>query len=156
MLGGLLPVMWRLHMLAWGAGWELADEFRSGGLLVYVLGLIVLEALASVAPLALVQRWGEVWPGWVPRLGGRRISPTVVAAVASLGAALTTIIIAVTFWQLASLTAQGISNPITQVEPGWHRAFMLAHYVPWVLWPAGLWVAIVGFVRRHRVGRGGP
>lgn len=49
-----------------------------------------------------------------------------------------------------SMTLQGISNPILQVEAGWKRAFMLAHYVPWLLWPVGLGVAIAGFALRWR------
>lgn len=135
-------------MLAWGAGWLLADQFRHGGLLVYVWGLIVVETLTAVAPLVLVQRWGEVWPRWVPRLRGRRIPPRLVIGVAATGAALITVIIAVTAYELVTMTAAGVSNPILQVEAGWLRAFMLAHYVPWVLWPAGLWV-VIGFARRH-------
>ncbi len=148
-VGGLMPVVWRLHMLVWGAGWELADEFRRGGLLVYVLGLIVVETLAALAVLGLIQPWGEVWPRWVPGVGGRRISTRLVLGVASVGALLITAIISITFWELLTLTAQGISNPILHVEAGWKRAFMLAHYVPWVLWPIGLWVAINGYARRH-------
>lgn len=148
-VGGLLPVVWRLHMLAWGAGWSLADEFRSGGLLAYVWALIAVETLAALLPLGLVQRWGEVWPRWVPWVGGRRIPPRFVIVVASLGAAAVTLIIGVTAVQLVAATLQGTSNPILQVQAGWLRAFMLAHYVPWVLWPLGLWVAIVGFARRH-------
>lgn len=148
-VGGLMPVVWRLHMLVWGAGWELADEFCRGGLLVYVLGLIVVETLAALAVLGLIQPWGEVWPRWVPGVGGRRIPTRLVLGVASVGALLITAIISITFWELLTLTAQGISNPILQVEAGWKRAFMLAHYVPWVLWPLGLWVAIIGYARRH-------
>ncbi|MCT1460347.1 small integral membrane protein 12 [Aestuariimicrobium sp. p3-SID1156] len=45
------------------------------------------------------------------------------------------------------MTMRQQSNPILQVH-GWHRWFMLAHYLPWVLWPIGLWVAIVGYARR--------
>ena len=147
-IGGLLPVIWRVHMLAWGAGWSLADRFRSE-LLWYVVGLIVVETVASILPLALVQPWGEVWPRWLPGLAGRRIPARLVIVVASLGACALTLIIATTAVQLVTMTLRGISNPILQVEAGWLRAFMLAHYVPWVLWPAGLWVAIVGFARRN-------
>ncbi|MGA4508148.1 hypothetical protein ACQB6R_03845 [Propionibacteriaceae bacterium G1746] len=139
---GLLPVIWRLHMLVWGAGWSPAPEFQHGGRLFYVLGLIAVETIASLLVLGLVQPWGE-------RIAGRRIPPGLVVAIAATGATVVSLIIAVTDWQLVALTLQGISNPVTQVEAGWKRAFMLAHYAPWVLWPIGLWVAIVAFARRH-------
>lgn len=149
-VGGLLPVAWRLHMLGWGAGWSQAPLFREGGALAYVLGLVTVEAGATLLTLGLVQRWGEVWPAWVPGLGGRRIPPRFVLIVAITGATILTAIVAVTAWQLVDATRRGISNPVTQVEAGWLRAFMLAHYVPSVLWPLGLWVAIAGFALRHR------
>ena len=149
-IGGLSPVLWRVHMLIWGAGWDLAPDYRSDPLLVaYVAGLCVVEAAASLLVLGLVRSWGETWPEWLPLLGGRRIPPRLVLAVAILGTAAVTVILAVMIPQLIMATAQGISNPILQVH-GWHRWFLIAHYAPWPLWPAGLWVAIVAYARRHR------
>lgn len=147
-MGGLAPVVWRLHMLAWGAGWDLAPDYRSRPLLIgYVLALVLVEALASLAVLGLVRPWGEVWPDWVPGMGGRRIPPAFVVTVASLGALAVSLIVAAALYNIITMTVRGQSNPILQVH-GWHRWFMLAHYVPWVLWPIGLWVAIVGYARR--------
>lgn len=147
-LAGLAPVIWRMHMLAWGAGWDLAAEFRSDPVLVaYVLGLCVIEGAACLAVLGLIRPWGEVWPAWLPWLGGRRIPPRFVLSVAGLGAAAVTIILVVVGAGVISLTLQGMSNPVLQVH-GWHRAFMLGHYLVWPLWPIGLWVAIVGYARR--------
>lgn len=88
---------------------------------------------------------------WVPVVGGRRIPPRFVLTVACVGATLLTVIVASTAYQLISLTARGISNPNTQVD-GWHHTFLLVHYVPAVLWPVGLWVAIAGYALRHRSG----
>ena len=142
------PVAWRLHMLAWGAGWDLAPEFRSSPTMtLYVIGLIVVEAATSLATLGPVRPWGEVWPRWLPGLGEQRIPPRFVVVVASLGALAVTVILTIVTKDLILYTMRGISNPILQVS-GWHRVFLVAHYLPWPLWPIGLWVAIIGYAKR--------
>ncbi|MEU7800303.1 hypothetical protein AB0J14_32860 [Micromonospora arborensis] len=46
-----------------------------------VIGLEIGLLLAGVLlPLALVHRWGEIWPGWVPMLAGRTIPRLVLLA----------------------------------------------------------------------------
>src|SRR5690625_1475772 len=48
-LAGLAPVAWRVHMLIWGTGWDLAPDYRSEPILMgYVVGLCVIEAIASL------------------------------------------------------------------------------------------------------------
>lgn len=133
-------------MLVWGAGWDHADEYRTEHV-GYVLALVAVEAATSLATLGLVQRWGEIWPRWVPILGGRRIPAVFVLVLAGLGAAVVTVLVIGTAYGVTVSTARGLDNPVLQVH-GWHRVFMLAHYLPWPLWPAGLWVAIVGYARR--------
>ncbi|MGK5740800.1 hypothetical protein [Micromonospora sp. URMC 103] len=50
-----------------------------------LIGLEVGLVLAGVLlPLALVHRWGEIWPGWVPLLAGRRI-PRLLLLVPGFG-----------------------------------------------------------------------
>ncbi|MEU6204483.1 hypothetical protein ABZ814_12955 [Micromonospora musae] len=50
-----------------------------------LIGLEIGLLLAGVLlPLALVHRWGEVWPGWVPLLAGRRI-PRLLLLVPGFG-----------------------------------------------------------------------
>lgn len=147
--GGLGPVIWRLHMLAWGAGWSEAPLYRQGEGLVYVVTLMLVEAAAAAATLGLVLEWGRRWPSWVPRLGGRPLRPHLVLTTAITGAVLLTTIMLVTAWTLISLTLQGISNPMTQVH-GWHRVFLYLHYIPSLLWPVGLWAATVGYAQRAR------
>src|SRR5690625_3381049 len=150
-LAGLAPVMWRVHMLLWGAGWDLAPEYRSQPQLIgYVLALCVLEAIASLLVLGLVRPWGEVWPRWLPVVAGRLIPPWLVVAVASLGALAVTVIVIMTAYQLTGMTVQGVSNPVLQVH-GWHRGFLLAHYLPWPLWPIGLWLAIIAYALRWQM-----
>ncbi|SIM66200.1 hypothetical protein [Micromonospora cremea] len=50
-----------------------------------VIGLEIGLVLAGVLlPLALVHRWGEIWPGWVPLLAGRTI-PRLLLLVPGFG-----------------------------------------------------------------------
>ena len=117
-----------------------------------MLALVVVETLATLAVLGLVRPWGEVWPRWVPGLGGRRIPPMFVVTAASLGALAVSLIVGSTFYNITTMTMRGQTNPVLQMH-GWYRVFGLVHYVPWILWPIGLWIAIVGFARRW-FGRG--
>lgn len=146
--GGLLPVAWRVHMLAWGAGWARADEFRSGGRLAYVTTLMAVEAAAAVATLGLVRPWGEVWPAWVPRVGGRRIPRRFVLGCAVTGAVALTAVTGVTAGRLYALRDDP-GNPFNQMSPEPLRRFAAAHYYPALAWPVGLWTAIVGYAARH-------
>lgn len=134
-VAALLPVLWRIHMLVWGAGWELAPEYQRD-LTWYVVGLIVAETIAAALMFALVRPWGEKFPLWL------------VAGVASIGAALLTLLVGDTMIRFTVMTLNGEDNPILETH-GWHRAFLLAHYMWWPLWPIGLWVAIVAFWKRR-------
>ncbi len=154
-LSGLGPVIWRVHMLVWGAGWDMAPSYRGDPMLIgYVLGLCVIETATSLAVFGLVRPWGETWPRLLPRIGGRRIPCRFVLSVAVLGATAVTIILAVIGYAIIMRTARGISNPVLQVH-GWQRGFLLAHYLPWPLWPLGLWIAIIGYARRWGPARPG-
>jgi hypothetical protein len=55
---------------------------------VYIACLSVVSFGAALLTLGLVQRWGVVFPRWVPRYGGRTVPSRPVVAVASAGAAL--------------------------------------------------------------------
>ncbi|MFD9243397.1 hypothetical protein ACFV0D_15960, partial [Streptomyces sp. NPDC059556] len=68
--------LWRLALVAGfpvtrDAGW------RSMGLgeSVYVVSLSVVSELLAFLTLGLVRSWGEVFPRWMPFLGGRRVNP---------------------------------------------------------------------------------
>ncbi|HYN95257.1 MAG TPA: hypothetical protein VES42_15525 [Pilimelia sp.] len=55
---------------------------------VYIAGLSVVSFGAALLTIGLVQRWGVVFPRWLPVLGGRTVPARPVVAVASAGAAL--------------------------------------------------------------------
>ena len=151
----LLPlpsVLWRLLMLAGvDVGFGLSGEVReSAAGIGYVLGLEVLTVLVAVLGFGLIRRWGEVVPGWVPRLGGRTIPPLVPIIVGGIGSA-------VLLGLIGSMLATFVLA-WTGTVPGWtpdvgmtagERAFLLTCYVPFFLWPVAIAVALIGYARRR-------
>jgi hypothetical protein len=47
---------------------------------LYVIVLSVISELLAFTAVGLVSAWGEVFPGWIPVLGGRRV-PALAAVV---------------------------------------------------------------------------
>lgn len=84
----LLALPYAAVRLAWAAGIPLGvpDGFlmEGGGLAEAVLGGLCVAG--AVLTLGLVQRWGEVFPRWIPYLRGRRV-PVWLAVVPGLAAA---------------------------------------------------------------------
>ncbi|MGC4813306.1 hypothetical protein ACLQ29_22495 [Micromonospora sp. DT228] len=78
---------WAAYAAVAGLGTRFAAQGMVGGLAqnAAVIGLEVGLLLAGgLLPLALVHRWGEVWPGWVPLLAGRPI-PRLLLLVPGFG-----------------------------------------------------------------------
>ncbi|MEU4796277.1 hypothetical protein [Streptomyces sp. NPDC023327] len=79
-----LPVcVWRLPF-AFGYGMGGAAPDPAWWNMPYVLGLSLLTELAALLGLGLVRPWGEVFPAWLPRLGGRRVPPAAVIVPGAL------------------------------------------------------------------------
>ncbi|MFR9723802.1 hypothetical protein ACL02R_10615 [Streptomyces sp. MS19] len=78
---------WRLAL---GAGLDIGFTGRLGSLytgtpvMVLVLVLSVLSPAVACLTSALVSPWGERVPGWVPRLGGRRVPTLAVAGLCAV------------------------------------------------------------------------
>ncbi|WP_407284992.1 hypothetical protein [Streptomyces sp. BP-8] len=51
----------------------------------YIVGLSVLTEALALLTMGLVSSWGEVFPRWVPFLGGRRVPPLAAVIPATLG-----------------------------------------------------------------------
>ncbi len=68
-----------------------ADDMPGWGTVSVVFLSLLTEGLALLT-LGLVRPWGEVVPGWVPRLRGRRIPPRAVVIPATIGGVLLTAI----------------------------------------------------------------
>ncbi|GIG55634.1 hypothetical protein Lfu02_00060 [Longispora fulva] len=115
----------------------------------YIIGLsVVSEALAFLA-FGLVCRWGEVWPRWIPGLGGHRVPPLAAVIPAGLGAA----VLMIFPW---SLTMIATGRMVTGhkggglVVHGWQSVAFWAAYLPLALWGPLLALLTVHYQRRRR------
>jgi hypothetical protein len=80
----LVPVVYAVTRIAWALGYPLGITeafFRQGvatGLWLRGAALATLALAGAALTLGLAQRWSEVFPGWVPILGGRRVPRKLV------------------------------------------------------------------------------
>ena len=84
-------VPYEVTRIAWAMGWPLGitREFHTlmantPGMLQVGLGLALLSLGGAVLTHGLVARWGEVFPRWIPGLGGRPVPPMLAVVPASL------------------------------------------------------------------------
>jgi hypothetical protein len=109
------------------------------GLIVLPLLSLAQEAAAALT-LGLVRPWGERWPQWIPRLGGRRIPVLAAVVPAALGALVCTVYGFLFVW--TTFHAE------MDVEP-WGQWLMNACYLPVVAWGPLLGVVTVHYYRRR-------
>ncbi|NES28257.1 hypothetical protein GCE86_02390 [Micromonospora terminaliae] len=142
--------LWRIALVAGlpiGASAYGAPVDPGLGESVYIVSLsLVSEGLALLA-LGLVRPWGEVFPGWLPLVGGRRVPPRFAVTTAITGAAALTLIWGYAAW---GVTANG--NDLGFTRPGF--TLLLACYAPLLLWGPLLLTLALSYHRR-RVSRGG-
>ncbi|MFE0650916.1 hypothetical protein ACFVZH_20240 [Streptomyces sp. NPDC059534] len=136
--------------------WRLPAAFDSGiGVAerLYIVFLSLFSEAVAFTAVGLVARWGEVVPGWVPVLRGRRIPPAAVLVPAALGAAALTLL-----WTVLALatevlgtTIRGDALPLDYPSRagGRQAAFFYVCYAPLVLWGPLLAVLTVAYGRRR-------
>jgi hypothetical protein len=110
------------------------------------VAITVAPALGSLLTLGLAQRWGQVFPCWVPRLAGRRVPRLLAVVPAGVVAA------ALTAYGLVSagvMTTALVTGATTwsQLAAGWAVAATLLVFIGW---GAVLGAATLGY---HRVTR---
>ena len=88
-VAALIPLTYAMSRLAWLAGIPLgisaemlSDLKQSGGVWAGA-GLGSFAVVGSILTLGLIQRWGEVFPRWMPGLSGRRV-PIGLAVIPAL------------------------------------------------------------------------
>jgi hypothetical protein len=121
-------------------------DTQSSGELVYIVGLSVVSMGAALLTIGLVSRWGEVFPRWLPVIGGREVPARKVTVVAVTGATL-----------IALLTVIGLLNVLRDVDPrrelppGCEQPGfdVLVFYIPLVAWAPLLYLVTYDYYRRH-------
>lgn len=114
---------------------------------VQIVGLSVFAELLALLSLGLVQRWGEVLPGWLPLVGGRPIHRFAATVPAALGAAALTGLWTFAVVNVMRGTASGALDFYfpTVVQ----KAVLLVCYVPLLAWGPLLAVLTVAYYRRR-------
>ncbi|MFD8644088.1 hypothetical protein ACFV14_27755 [Streptomyces zaomyceticus] len=143
--------LWRLALVA---GLPVTQDAGLGamsvGLSAYVVSLSVVSELLAFLTLGLVREWGEVFPRWMPFLGGRRVNPAAATGAALAGAAG---LCAIAGWGVyASYADLGPGVPATAAQD----ALLIACYAPLLAWPVLLTAVAVAYRRRRRDGGRGP
>ncbi|NEC67085.1 hypothetical protein [Streptomyces sp. SID9727] len=136
--------LWRFAVVA-GVPLGLADSEYDAmlvpgwGYLVVPLLSVFQEALAFLT-LGLVRPWGEVWPRWIPHLGGRRVPVMAATVPAAVGALACTVYGVLFVW--TTLHAD------MEITP-WGQWVMTLCYVPIVAWGPLLGVVTAHYYRRR-------
>ncbi|MEU4494263.1 hypothetical protein AB0F96_12650 [Streptomyces sp. NPDC023998] len=134
--------LWRIALAA-GVP-VLDDAVPNGGEALYIVMLSVVSECLALLTLGLVRPWGEVVPGWIPLLGGRRVRPRAAVVPALLGASGLLGLCAWSFYaQFAGLGEGFGAGPFQD-------ALMVACYAPLLAWPPLLTAVTIAYHRRRR------
>ncbi|KUL47444.1 hypothetical protein ADL22_10040 [Streptomyces sp. NRRL F-4489] len=121
-----------------------------GGEWWYVIALsAVSEALAFLA-VGLVSEWGEVWPRWIPVLGGRRVPILAAVIPAGLGATANTLLWPYAMTMITLGRQINGSVNLGAVTRGWQDLVFYAAYWPLAAWGPLLGLLTVHYYRRRR------
>ncbi|HEV3496190.1 MAG TPA: hypothetical protein VHA34_07570, partial [Actinomycetes bacterium] len=140
----VVPVLYAITRYAWALGIPLGitEEFlRQGqaeGIWVAGAGLSTVAIAGSLLTLGLVQRWGEIFPRWMPLLGGKSVPPAVAIVPATLIAAIVT---SAGLMFLRLFLRTGIP------AEGWAT---IGPELLWPIWGAALAAAALGYGYRRR------
>jgi len=147
----VLPsVLWRIPLLVSGPP-GCPDYQYSPGEGAYILALSVLSEGAALLTIGLVRPWGEVFPRWIPVIGGRRVPVRATVAVAGTGAAFVT---AVTWFAAVNYIfrlgpAWVPGAPCTLPTAGTKQLALVAGYAPLLAWGPLLAAVTVSYYRRR-------
>jgi hypothetical protein len=144
----VLPLVYAFTRYAWSLGIPLGidEEFlREGqaqGTWAAGASLATVAVAGALLTLGLVQRWGEVFPRWIPLLAGKRVPPALAIVPAILVAVLV-INAGLTFWRRMLLGTTVFS------VTGGDWAALLPELL-WPLWGAALGAATLAYYLRRR------
>jgi len=122
--------------------------FTGGGW--YLVLLSVLSMALGLLTVGLVRPWGEVFPRWIPVVGGRAVSARGASRTAITGGAVLILITiyfaAVHLWAPSFRMPVWVGDDTPHPVPGWS---ILRYYVPLIAW-GPLVVAVARDYRARR------
>ncbi|MFF4384083.1 hypothetical protein [Kitasatospora sp. NPDC001547] len=126
-----------------------AGSFDGGW--AYILALSVVSEGLALLCFGLVARWGEVWPRWVPVLGGRPVPVLAAVVPAGLGSAALMVFPYSMVMFSFGLTIRG-DRDLGLITHGWQTAVFWASYLPLAAWGPLLAALTVHYYRRRTAG----
>ena len=148
----LVPVVYAVTRWAWAVGFPLGISekfYREGqatGLWWMGAALATLALVGSLLTFGLTRRWGEVFPRWLPFVGGRRVPP----ALAIVPAALVAIIVTsagLMFLRVAIAGTFRLGDNIVTLD---ENPAALAPELLWPVWGVALGAAALAYWYRTR------
>jgi hypothetical protein len=143
------PVVYAFTRYAWALGIPLgmtAEHLQQGqqsGMWVSGLFLANVGLLGAVLILGLVQRWGEVFPRWVPGVGGRRVP----MALAVVPASIMSVLFMVGGINILSAYSQMANAAVATGDNIW---VVVGPTFLFTIWGAALAVGTLGYYYRRR------
>lgn len=149
----LLPsCLWRLPF---AVHFEMG-QIQDGGMppywvsVPYVLGLSALTEVTAILAIGLVRGWGEVAPGWIPFIGGRRVRPLAAVVPAVVGG----LVLTVLFTDLPlgdgrRLTLYGVIDTVDYSHDAWETLATVC-VAPTSLWGPITIALALAYHRRRR------
>ena len=147
-----IPIVYALTRYVWALGIPLGvseDLFREGqavGLWYLGAALASMAVIGAVLTLGLIRRWGEVFPRWLPIVGGRRVPLALAIVPASLVAVLVTNA-GLMYWRMTVSGGFPIAGIQLTLEDSWAA---LAPELLWPLWGVALGAATGAYYLRRR------
>ncbi len=148
-----VPMLYALTRIAWALGLPLGMSeayWRSGqqsGMWVAGLFLATFGLVGAVLMLGLVQRWGEVFPGWLIGLAGRRVPIALAVVPASLVSVLL-VVGGIVIWSSLGQMAGALEAAGEDVTGG--IVFQVGPTLLFPVWGIALAVATLGYYDRRR------
>ena len=145
----VVPVYYALPRFAWALGIPVGmsqEQWRQGqesGLWISGLFLAVFGLVGAGLTLGLVQRWGEVFPRWMPGLAGRRVPIALAVAPALIVSVLFTVGGLAMWPGYAQMSAAARDS-------GQNMALLVGPVALFPVWGVSLAVAALGYYYRRR------
>ena len=140
----VIPLLYSVSRLSWLAGiplgisHQMLRELWDSGAVWAGAGLGTFAVVGAVLTLGLIQRWGEVFPRWIPGLAGRRVPIKLAVIPAS--------------YVVPIVISGGIglaTSPSLWRQTGYSKMLIIPHAL-WPLWGVALAMATYGYHLRRR------
>ncbi len=147
-----IPILYAATRWAWALGIPLgiSEEFLREGQAVGLwwagAGLATVAVGGAILTLGLTQKWGEIFPRWIPFLSGRRVPPALAIVPASLVSVLVTTA-GLMFVRLTLLGTFRLGERALTLDENW---VALAPELLWPVWGVALGAATLAYYYRRR------